>query len=190
MNEKEYLSESDVVYFNKGQADGLEIGQVFQIIGLFEELPPLGRIIWKEGRARVIRLEETLAVARIEKSYWPCRVGDYVLPFEESEGQTGKDKGYDQLDPNASKRGQIVFIDMFRRLSGTNQWALVDLGHQQCVQIGDQLTAFRRAQPSLPREAFGSMIVIDVRGATSTVKILSCKHAIEVGDEVQLNETR
>jgi hypothetical protein len=190
MNEKEQFSDSDIVYLSKGQVDGLEIGQLFQIIGLYEKVPLYGTVVWREGRARVIRLEEKTAVARIEKSYWPCRVGDYAMPFEESEGEIGKDKGYDQMDPNATKRGQVVFIDMFRRLSGTNQWASVNLGRQQCVQIGDQLAVFHRAKPDLPREAFGSMIIIDVRGATSTVKILSCRDAIMVGDEVQLKTAR
>ncbi len=190
MNEKEFIYEGDVIYLSKGQADGIEIGQVFQIIGFRDPLPPYGTIAWRQGRARVIRLEEKTAVARFEKSYWPSRVGDYAVPYEELQGETGRDKGFDQLDPNASKHGQIVFIDMFRRLSGTNQWALINMGRQQCVQIGDQLTVFRRAQPSLPREAFASLIVIDVRGATSTVKVLSCRDALEVGDEVQLKENR
>jgi hypothetical protein len=67
---------------------------------------------------------------------------------------------------------------------------LINMGRQQCVQIGDQLTVFHRAQPNLPREAVGSMIIIDVRGATSTVKVLSCRDVVEAGDEVQLNTTR
>ena len=64
------------------------------------------------------------------------------------------------------------------------------MGRQQCVQIGDELTVFHRAKPNLPREAIGSMIIIDVRGATSTVKVLSCKEAVEPGDEVQMNTSR
>lgn len=190
MNEKEFIYESDVIYLSKGQADGIEIGQVFQIISFRDPLPPFGTIVWRAGRARVIRLEEKTAVAKLEKSYWAARVGDYAMPYEESQGEVGKDKGFDQMDPNATKRGQVVFIDMFRRLSGTNQWALINMGRQQCVQIGDQLTVFRRAKPNLPREAFASLIVIDVRGATSTVKVLSARDAIEVGDEVQLKESR
>jgi hypothetical protein len=190
MNEKGLFTDQDIIYLNKGQADGLEIGQLFEIIGLDEKVPPYGTVVWREGRARVIRLEEKTAVARIERSFWPSRVGDYLMPFEESEGEIGKDKGYDQMDPNASKRGQVVFVEMGRRLSGSNQWALINLGRQQCVQIGDQLTVFHRAKPNLPREAAGSMIIIDVRGATSTVKVLSCRDAVEPGDEVQIKTAR
>jgi len=190
MNEKVMHSDQDLIYLSKGKADGLEIGQVFQIIGLEVKVPPYGTVVWRRARARIIRLEEKVATARIERSFGPVRVGDYLLPFEEGEGETGKDPGYDQMDPNATKRGQVIYIDTARRLSGTGQWALINLGRQQCVQIGDRLTLFHRAQPGLPREACGSMIVIDGRGATSTVKILSARDAAAAGDEVQLKEAR
>jgi hypothetical protein len=190
MNEKASLSENDLIYLNKGKADGLEVGQLFQIIGVEEKVAPYGTVVWRRARARVIRLDEKVATARVERSFWPCHVGDYLLPFEESEGEVGKDTGYDQMDPNATKKGQVIFIDFARRLSGPGQWALINLGRQQCVQIGDQLTLFHRAKPDLPREAVGSMIIIDVRGATSTVKILSARDAVSLGDEVQLKTAR
>ena len=190
MNEKTQFADNDLIYLNKGKADGLEIGQLFQIIGLEAKVPPYGTLAWRRARARVIRLEDNVATARIERSFWPVAVGDYLLPFDEAEGEIGKDKGYDQMDPNATKRGQVIFIDTARLLSGPSLWALIDLGRQQCVQIGDQLTVFHRAKPNLPREAVGSMIIIDVRGATSTVKILSGRDAVTIGDEVQLKEAR
>jgi hypothetical protein len=190
MNEKSMLTDQDLIYLNKGKADNLEIGQIFQIIGLEVKVPPYGTVAWRRGRARIIRLEEKVATAKIERSFGPVNVGDYLMPFEAGEGETGRDPGYDQMDPNASKRGQVIYIDTARRLSGPGQWALINMGRQQCVQIGDRLTLFHRAKPQLPREACGSMIVIDVRGATSTVKIISAREAVEAGDEVQLKEAR
>jgi hypothetical protein len=190
MNEKNQFSDTDVIYLSKGKDDGLEIGQLFQIVGLEDKVPPYGTVTQRRGRARVVRLEDKIAVARLERICMPARVGDFLLPFEENEGEIGKDKGYDQMDPNASKRGQVVYVDLGFRLAGSGKWALINMGRQQCVQIGDQLTVFHRAKPNLPREAIGSMIIIDVRGATSTVKVLSCRDAIGPGDEVQLNTDR
>lgn len=190
MNEKDNLSDADIVYLNKGQADGLEIGQLFQVIGLEDKVPPYGVVTRHLAKARIIRLEEKTAVARIERSCWPVNVGDYLMPYEEQEGEVGKDKGYSQMDPNASKRGNVIYVDQNLRMAGSGQWALINLGRQQCVQIGDQLTVFHRAKPNLPREAVGSLIIIDVRGATATVKVLACRENIAVGDEVQLNTAR
>lgn len=190
MNEKIMLGDSDIVYLNQGAAEGLEIGQLFEIVGLEDKVPYYGTVTLRRGRARIVRLEDKVAVAKIEKSCNPVRVGDYLLPFEEGEGEIGKDKGFDLMDPNASKHGQVIFVDTGFHIGGTGQWALISMGRQHCVQIGDQLTVFHRAKPNLPREAIGNVIVIDVRGATSTVKILSCRDTVETGNEVQLNATR
>jgi hypothetical protein len=190
MNEKQNLSDADIAYLNKGQADGLEIGQLFQVIGLEDKVPPYGVVGRHVARARIIRLEDKVAVARIEKSCWPVKVGDYLFPYEEQEGEVGKDNGYSQMDPNASKKGNVIYVDQELRMAGTGQWALINLGRQQCVQIGDQLTVYHRAKPNLPREAVGSLIIIDVRGATATVKVLSCRESIALGDEVQLDTAR
>jgi hypothetical protein len=64
------------------------------------------------------------------------------------------------------------------------------MGRQHCVQIGDQLNVFHRTKPNLPREAVASAIIIDVRGATSTVKILGAKDSVNIGDEIQINVAR
>jgi hypothetical protein len=190
MNEKMQLGDTDLVYLNKGQADGLEIGQLFQIIGLEDKVAPYGIVTRHKARAKIVRLEDKTAVARIEKTCWPVSVGDFLFPFEEQEGEIGKDSGYGVMDPNFSRKGKVIYIDTGMRLAGSGQWALIDMGRQQCVQIGDQLTVFHRAKPDLPREAVGSLIIIDVRGATSTVKVLSCRDALGIGDEVQLKTVR
>jgi cytochrome c oxidase assembly protein Cox11 len=94
------------------------------------------------------------------------------------------------MDPNASKHGKVIFIENDFRIAATGQWALIDMGRQHCVQIGDQINVFRRARPDLPREAIASAIIIDVRGATSTIKILGVRDTVDIGSEVQLNTTR
>ena len=189
-NEKTLLNDADIVYLNKGAMDGLEIGQLFLVIGVGEDVGEYGRVTERHGRARVIRLEDNLAVARLERACGGALVGDYLLPFEEEEGEIGKDMGYENLDPSAGLKGQVIFVRDDTRLGSSGQWASIDMGRRQCVQIGDQLTIFKRARPDLPREAVGNSIIVDVRGGSSTVKILSCRDAIEIGDEVQLKTTR
>ncbi|MCK7478465.1 MAG: hypothetical protein M0C28_14510 [Candidatus Moduliflexus flocculans] len=91
------------------------------------------------------------------------------------------------MDPNASKKGKVVYIENDFHISGSGQWALIDMGRQHCVQIGDQLNVYHRAKTNLPREAVASAIIIDVRGATSTIKILGARDVVDIGSEVQIN---
>jgi hypothetical protein len=190
MNEKTLFENGDLVYINKGAAAGLEMGQLFLVIGLFEKAAPYGTVVKRTGRARIIRLDEGMATARIEKCCGMISVGEYLLPFEEEPGEIGKDRGYGDMDPNASKRGHVIFVEHGLTMAAAGQWALIDLGRQHCVQIGDQLNIFHQAAPNLPREAFASAIIIDVRGATSTIKILGSRDAVDIGSEVQINVAR
>jgi hypothetical protein len=191
MNEKSLFEDGDLIYINKGAADGLEIGQLFLTVGLRAKIAKLGTVMERHGRARIVRFDgDRRASARVEKGCGRILIGDYLLPFEEESGEFGKDLGYGQMDPNASKRGRVIYIENDFHISGSGQWALIDMGRQHCVQIGDQLNIFHQARPDLPREAFASAIIIDVRGATSTIKILGARDVVDLGSEVQINVAR
>jgi hypothetical protein len=190
MNEKSVFEDGDLIYLNKGAADGLEMGQLFLTVGLRAKVGKLGTVMERHGRARVVRLEDRMASAKVEKGCGRIQIGDYLLPFEEEAGEIGKDLGFGDMDPNASKRGHVIYIENDFHISGSGQWALIDMGRQHCVQIGDQLNIFHQARPDLPREAFASAIIIDVRGATSTIKILGARDAVDIGSEVQINVAR
>ncbi len=191
MNEKSLFEDGDLIYINKGAGDGLEIGQLFLTVGLRAKVAKIGTVMERHGRARIVRLDgDRRASARVEKGCGRILIGDFLLPFEEESGEIGKDLGYGQMDPNASKRGRIIYIENDFHISGSGQWALIDMGRQHCVQIGDQLNVFHQARPDLPREAFASAIIIDVRGATSTIKILGTRDVVDLGSEVQINTTR
>lgn len=186
--EKSMFSDGDTVYIDKGLADGVELGQLFLVVGMEEKVGNLGWVMERRCRAKVIRIEDHLATVRLERTCGGARIGDYLIPFEEQEGEIGKDRGYE--DPCAGKIGRVVYINHGFNIAGTGQWAIVSLGRRQCVQIGDRITLFQRVRAGLPREPIGSAIVIDVRGGTSTIKILSCRNAVELGNEVQLIEAR
>ncbi len=190
MNEKSLWEDGDLIYLNKGAADGLEMGQLFLTVGLRAKVAKLGTVMERHGRARIVRLDDRMASARIEKGCGRILTGDFLIPFEEEAGEIGRDQGYGDMDPNASRRGYVVYIENDFHISGSGQWALINLGRQHCVQIGDQLNIFHQARPNLPREAFASAIIIDVRGATSTIKILGARDAVDIGAEVQITTAR
>jgi len=190
MNEKHVFENDDVIYLDKGAADGLEIGQLFLSLGLRAKVGKIGTVMERHGRARIVRLDDKMATAKVEKGCGRIMIGDFLLPFEEETGEIGKDLGYGGMDPNASKRGRVIYIENDFHIAATNQWALIDMGRQHCVQIGDQLNIFHQPRPDLPREAIASAIIIDVRGATATIKILGARDSVDIGNEVQINVTR
>jgi len=185
-DEKILLSEADTFYIDKGKADGLEIGQMFLVISAGSKLGGFGPLCIKTGRARVVRLEERTGAVAVDKTCGELKIGNYLVPFEEKETRLGKDEGYAQeLDENQGVRGSIIFIETEFHIAGSGQWALIDLGKQEGIALGQQLTIFKRVKKGVPREAIGNLVVIDVQDRTSTVKLLSCRDSVEIGFEVQ-----
>jgi hypothetical protein len=184
--EKSLLSDGDKFYIDRGKADGLEIGQVFLVIGVGPKIMGYGHLTSRTGRVRIVGLEEHRGIVRIDKTCGQVLLGNDLIPFEEKEGMLGRDEGYAQeLDENQETMGSLIFIETELHIAGSGQWAIIDMGSDKGVHVGQQMTIFKRVKKDVPREAIGNLVVIDVQERTSTVKLLSCRDAVEVGFEVQ-----
>jgi hypothetical protein len=184
--EKILLSDADVVYLNKGKKEGLEVGQIFMAVEVGARLKDYGYLAQRRGRIQVTFLEEDRAVARIDKACGRVMVGNILMPFEEKEGMLGKDLGAEPYSSIGSGPvGNVIYLqDDFNEI-GSHHWAIIDMGKEQGLQVGQQMLIFRRVQPDMPRNVLGSLIVIDTQSKTSTVKILSANDAIRIGYQVQ-----
>jgi hypothetical protein len=184
--EKILQSDSDLIFINKGKADGLEIGQVFLVLEVGDKIGNFGYLAQKRGRAHVTFLEERRAVARLEKSCGRVMVGNYLVPFEEKEGLLGKDMGFEAFSEGGSGPiGNIIYLERDYNQIGSGGYAIIDLGEDNGIQIGQQLTIYRTIRKDLPREGIGNLVVIETRAKTATIKVLSCSDAIRRGMQVQ-----
>lgn len=185
--EKSLLSDSDIVYLNKGRKDGLEKGQLFLILEVGAKIKNFGNIAFKRGRARILTLEDETASAKIERSCGKVMIGDFLVPFIEKEGLLGKDLGYD-VPPEESEglKGNLIYFQRGYQQIGSGYWALIDIGAEDGLRIGQQLIIYRKVKEGAPLQILGNLIIIDTQRQTSTVKILSCDDALKIGDRVQL----
>ncbi len=171
--EKTMSSDDDVIYLNKGKDAGIEPGQIFLALEL------------KKGRARVQFIADTTSVAVVEHSCDGVRLGHYLVPFEAREGLSGKDLGYDVFPVEADGiKSHLIYLQSNLRQIGSGQWALVDIGAEKGIQVGQQMILYRRIRADLPVQILGNCLVIDVKSRTSTVKVLSCRDVIQKGDLV------
>jgi len=184
--ERVQFNNGDIVYINKGRNDGIEEGQMFLVLELGTAVTEFGPVAFKRGRLRVVALEMNTSSARVEKVCGPVMVGNHLIPFEEQEGRMGKDLGYD-VPPyeGAGMRGEIIFLQRHFFQIGSGAWGLINLGESDGLQIGQQLVVYRKLYEGTPLLVFANLVVIDAQKRTSTVKVLSCKDALIVGDLVQ-----
>jgi hypothetical protein len=186
-DERAMMVDSDTFYVNKGREEGLGIGQMFLALEIGDKVGNLGFLAQKKGKVRIIRLEDHMSVAKVEKACGDVKVGNYLLPYEEMATVIGKDQGYDNnLKPGESLEGKIIYLDTDFNIVASGHWALINIGQDQGLKVGQQMTIFRQKKPNFPREAIGNLVVIDTQKNTSTVKILSCREAVEKGDIVQV----
>lgn len=185
-SERMLMREHDIFYINKGTGDGLEIGQVFLVLEIGTEIKKLGILALKRGRAQVVAVEEEQASLNLDKACGQVMLGYYLVPFEEKAGFLGKGLGYDiHAEESESLQGSIIFTQGEYNQIGRGHWALIDLGEEDGIQFGQQLVIYRREVEGEPIKVIGNLIVIDVQRKTSTVKILSGRDVLKVGDKVQ-----
>ena len=184
--ERVQFNNGDIVYINKGRNDGVEEGQMYTVLEVGEPLAGYGPLVHQRGRVRIVSLEENVASARVEKACGPVMIGNLLIPFEEKEGRLGKDLGYN-VPPYETNglRGEILFLNEDFSQGGSGDWALLNLGEVDGIQLGQQLVVYRKLYEGTPLFVFGNMVVIDIQKRTCTVKILSCKDALLLGDLVQ-----
>jgi hypothetical protein len=191
--ERILLRENEIFYVNRGSMDGLEIGQIFLIleVGEIVENPVTGknygRIVMKRGRAQIVSVEEKRSSGRLEKACGEVMVGHYLIPFEEKSELLGTDLGYDvPISEQEGSRGMLVYFqDDYEQIS-RGHIAIIDLGEEDGIHFGQQLVIYRKTKGKKGIiENIGNLIVIDTQAKTSTVKILSSKTALSVGDRVR-----
>jgi hypothetical protein len=184
-SEKTMFSDGDVIYLNKGKDGDAKPGQIFWVLEIRDELRGYGPMAFGKGRARVQYDDDGTTVAVVEHSCDAVRIGYYLVPFEGRKGITGKDLGYDVPPVEADGvKGSLVYVQNNLRQIGSYQWALIDLGAEQGIQVGQQMILYRRTRKDLPVQILGNCIVIDVKSKTSTIKVLSCRDVIRKGDRV------
>ena len=183
--ERYMLSDADVIYLNKGKNYGLENDQVFLILAIEDRLPGYGRLATKKGWARLLEASDTRSTAVIENSCGDIRIGHYLVPLEPHEGFMGQDLGYDVPPFEAGGLiGEVVYLYTNYQMIARGHWALINLGAEQGIRVGQQLILYRKIRRGTPVQIFGNSVVIDVQSQTSTIKVLSGRDPLRNGDQV------
>lgn len=190
--ERILLGDGDIIYLNAGEKEAVAVGQVFLLFEKRDDVKSTrtgknyGPLIQRVGRGRVVQVDEKRAVLRVEKSCLPVRVGDYAVVFSEKKGVIGKDTGFVPYARERADRtkGQVVYLQGELNQIGSNSWAVIDLGKEDGLQPGNQVTVLTIASKNIPSHAVGNAVVIDVQSRTATIRLLSAADAIRMRYEV------
>lgn len=193
--ERILFGDGDIVYLNGGEKQGVAKDQVYLFLDVKSDInissprtgKNYGHLVQKAGRGRVISTEDDKSVLRIEKSCSPVFVGNYVVPFVEGKTVIGKDSGFVPYsrEKQGTAKGSVIFLGGELNQIGSGNWAIIDLGSQDGLEPGNQLTVSTILGGKLPRHAIGNAVVIGAEARTATIKILAAGDAIRLGDQVE-----
>jgi len=190
-DEMRLLTDSDIFYIDRGKDAGFEANQIHLILEIGPEIlhpltnKKLGRLGFKRGRARIIEVGENSGKARVEKSCGRVLVGDFLIPFEERETLM-KSTPRVEMPEEGRSVGNIVYLEGDYKIISRDQLALIDLGRVDGLRVGDRMTVHREVSKEIPPKLIGELIIIDSQSSSSTVKVLSSKDPIKLGDLVQV----
>src|SRR5882724_101656 len=147
-----------LVYINRGSAQGVKIGDEFQVVRKVEEnlkepwfhgqvelMRAMGHAWADEGILKVVHVGEKVSTTEVK---WSCdyiQRGDIVLPFSERPAPPLKPDSalVDPFAPATGKTGMVVSSKYFGQASGMSSIVYVNLGSSQGVKVGSYMRVFR-----------------------------------------------
>ena len=157
-NIKMTFSLRDLIYLNKGSAQGVKEGDEFSIVREVADQmrfnwnkfqAQLGRAMGKQyqdtGRVRVVHVLPKTSIAEVVFACNYMRRGDLALPYEERVAPPLKQYApLDSFTPVSGRPvGMVVTMRDFNQQAGRGQIIYVNLGSRQTSKVGDYVRIFR-----------------------------------------------
>lgn len=154
--EQRVYSEGDQVFINAGVQRGVQLGQEFVIVRprgqftskLTKKKGWLGVYTQEVGRVRVTTVRDQVSVAVVSQSCETILLGDLLRAAPSGRAAQNLDGPHTInrfADSSRKQVGRIVLARDGRELLSKSQVVFIDLGAEDGIKTGDQLTIFRPA---------------------------------------------
>lgn len=150
--EKNVYAQGDYIYLNIGTSSGVKVGDMFSVVRprgkvntRWTKKGSLGFYVQEVGAVEVIRVQSNVAVAEVTVACDNLLMGDLVQPMPNRPSvNTAASPDFDIFSsPSGKSTGRIVMARDGQELLTTRQVVYIDLGAEDNVKVGDQLTIFR-----------------------------------------------
>ncbi len=157
-NDKLFFSRGDYVYLSRGSAQGVKVGDRFDVIRPEKDVNKTQWFKWQDkllkamgtfyrdtGQIKVVNVQPNTSTALIVHSCDYMQRGDIVRPYVDRPSPPYKPaEKFDHFAPVSGKPvGMLVVGPEFTDTYGKNSVVYVNLGNNQGVKMGDYLRIFR-----------------------------------------------
>ena len=204
--EKEWMSEGDIVYLEWPQRESAKIGENYVIVRTArliehpEEDIEVGYITEILGNARVVSADpkENLIIARIDKSFSEIRRGDFIGP---AGARTAR--RINRKSNTVSLNGYVLeTVDEGQLNFGGFEYVFVDKGRRDGVEEGNTFDVVRRSDgldtdginpgydEGLPEFRVAQLMVVDTKESASTAIVVYAAAEILPGDKIKMRQAK
>ncbi|MGH9743358.1 MAG: hypothetical protein ACRD51_13520 [Candidatus Acidiferrum sp.] len=157
-NAKLTFARGDYVYVNRGQDQGVRVGDRYSVVRAESDAVDVTWFKWQAkllkamgthyidaGQLRVVNVQPKIAIAQVTMSCDYMQRGDIVLPFQERPEPPLKDSAtFDHFAPVSGKPvAMIVESKDYSQSAGQGSTVYVNLGTEKGVKVGDYFRVFR-----------------------------------------------
>jgi len=183
----------DVIYLNQGRKQGIEAGMDFAVLRKAWPVShpvsekPLGDMIQRLGRVRVLCAQDETAMGVIVEGCEPIYDSDELLPWKDIPIPDAQAPAFDRYcaEPSGGLQGYVVTIKDRVDAAGAGQIIYTDLGEPSGVRPGQFLSLYRD-NGDFPRLMIGQAMVLTVEPGTSTAKVTMSVRELAPGDRVEV----
>lgn len=150
--EQYVYAQDDLIYINQGVSNGVKVGDVYSVVrprgqvkSKFSNKGKLGFYVQEVGAVEVVRVKDSVSIARVKTSCEDFLLGDLLQPWETRVAPMHKERpALDTFAESSGKAtGRIVMARDARESLSRDQIVYIDLGAEDNVKQGDYLTIFR-----------------------------------------------
>jgi hypothetical protein len=156
-NFRSVFVQGDNVYINRGAAQGVKVGDEFEVVRPVKDLErnkwfkwqpqlfqAMGTMYADIGRVHVVNVEAKTSIAQVKLTCDAMQRGDIVRPFAVRTTPAYRNATFDPFAPPSGKKTAMVVTKKdFGQVSGTGAMVFVNLGSSQGVRVGDYFRVFR-----------------------------------------------
>ena len=188
--EHEYLYDGNEIFINRGEKDGVRVGDWFLVFRAGEPVVhphgkgPVGVRVIEEGHIRITQVGKSSSRARIVRSFSEMSRGDRVTPFNPLPAEFTVHPAPDNIS------GTVLALQDGRLEAGRDDLVYVDIGRENGIKVGTRFAIYRDNVPfetgsakdlDLPPDVIGEAIIVRVANRTSTALLTRATDSVLPG---------
>jgi hypothetical protein len=135
------------------------------------------------GWLRIVAVNETTSMARIEVMCDGVLAGDYLEAYAEPALPSGLMKPDTTGEPDFMAAGRVMYGQEERITGAAGDFMMADLGEDDGVVAGARFAIYRDVEvEDVPLVAIGEAVVVNVSEETSLIRITQARDAVRSGD--------